>query len=88
VPSVILLDIMMPIMDGFTFLDRIRSDRVWSRIPVVVLTAAHLSAADISRLEQLSAAILIKGRDATEMVVASILETARIIRTDAVGVTV
>ncbi len=39
-PCVILLDLMMPVMDGWTFLDRRRSDPALSSIPVVVLTAA------------------------------------------------
>ena len=36
--ALILLDVMMPIMDGYTFLDRIRADSVLSRIPVIVTT--------------------------------------------------
>ena len=36
--SLILLDVMMPVMDGYTFLDRIRNDQILSRIPVIVTT--------------------------------------------------
>ena len=36
--ALILLDVMMPVMDGYTFLDRIRDDNVLSRIPVIVTT--------------------------------------------------
>ena len=36
--ALILLDVMMPVMDGYTFLDRIRTDNVLSRIPVIVTT--------------------------------------------------
>ena len=32
-PSVIVLDLMMPVMDGFTFLDIVQRDPVWSRDP-------------------------------------------------------
>ena len=38
-PCVILLDLMMPVMDGFEFRDRQRRDPVLNDIPVVVLTA-------------------------------------------------
>lgn len=38
-PSLILLDIMMPLMDGFETIKRIRSDKRLSNIPVVALTA-------------------------------------------------
>ncbi len=38
-PCVILLDIMMPVMNGWEFLDALRADPMLSSIPVVVLTA-------------------------------------------------
>jgi len=76
VPSVIVLDLMMPIMDGFTFLEYVQTDPVWSRLPIIVLTAMILSPEEVARLEKSTAAIVIKGRDATEQVVASILSAA------------
>jgi CheY-like chemotaxis protein len=39
-PSVILLDLMMPIMDGWTFRERLLGDRALAKIPVIVMTAA------------------------------------------------
>ena len=36
--SLILLDVMMPVMDGYTFLDRIRQDEHLDMIPVIVMT--------------------------------------------------
>ena len=41
-PDVILLDLMMPEMDGFTFLDRLDGNPAWRDIPVVVVTAKEL----------------------------------------------
>ncbi len=38
-PSFILLDLMMPIMDGYTFREEQRRDQRFSSIPVVVMTA-------------------------------------------------
>ncbi len=38
-PSLILLDLMMPVMDGWRFADELRKDPELARIPVVVLTA-------------------------------------------------
>ena len=36
--ALILLDIMMPVMNGLTFLDRIKEDEKLSLIPVIVMT--------------------------------------------------
>jgi CheY-like chemotaxis protein len=38
-PSVILLDLMMPVMDGFAFRDAQRKDPALAMIPVVVMSA-------------------------------------------------
>src|SRR5688572_16088156 len=38
-PRVILLDLMMPVMDGWQFLTRQREDPVLRHVPVVILTA-------------------------------------------------
>ncbi|MEO5968411.1 MAG: response regulator [Bdellovibrionia bacterium] len=39
VPCLILLDLMMPVMDGWEFVERLSKDRVYSNIPVIVITA-------------------------------------------------
>lgn len=38
-PRLILLDLMMPVMDGWQLFDRLRQDERLARIPVVVITA-------------------------------------------------
>jgi len=45
-PTLILLDLMMPVMDGFEFLVELHASPDWREIPVVVLTAQDLSAED------------------------------------------
>jgi len=49
-PSLILLDLLMPEMDGFEFVARLQQNEKWRSIPVVVLTATNLSAKDQARL--------------------------------------
>ncbi|MGE5089618.1 MAG: response regulator [Candidatus Levyibacteriota bacterium] len=49
-PDVIVLDLMMPEMDGFEFLDGIRRRAEWRDIPVLVVTAKDLTAEDRARL--------------------------------------
>jgi signal transduction histidine kinase/CheY-like chemotaxis protein len=60
-PELILLDLMMPEMDGFQFLDEIRQRKDWHAIPVIVITAKELSAQDRQRLNGSVEKILQKG---------------------------
>jgi signal transduction histidine kinase/DNA-binding response OmpR family regulator len=49
-PDVIVLDLMMPEMNGFEFLTELRQDAEWRTVPVVVVTARDLTPADRRRL--------------------------------------
>jgi CheY-like chemotaxis protein len=60
-PELILLDLMMPEMDGFQFLDEIRKEEAWRAIPVIVITAKDLTAAERQRLNGSVEKILQKG---------------------------
>ena len=50
-PQLILLDLTMPVMDGFTFLHQLRQRPDCTDIPVVVLTARDLNAEERRRLD-------------------------------------
>jgi CheY-like chemotaxis protein len=60
-PSLVLLDLMMPEMDGFEFLEAFRGDAHRRSIPVVVITAKELSDDDRRRLNGGVAHIVEKG---------------------------
>lgn len=50
-PSVVVMDLLMPQVDGFAVIDELRPDRDTDGPPIVVLTAKTLTAQDRSRLE-------------------------------------
>ena len=60
-PSLILLDLMMPEMDGLQFLERLRCNPLASSIPVIVLTAKDLGPDDLRRLNGRVSDVLSKG---------------------------
>jgi CheY-like chemotaxis protein len=60
-PAIILLDLMMPEMDGFEFLSEIRSLPRASTVPVIVVTAKELTAAERSKLNGQVTTVLQKG---------------------------
>jgi CheY-like chemotaxis protein len=61
VPGVVLLDLMMPEMDGFELIEAMRREAGWAGIPVVVLTAKDLTAEDRERLNGGVERVLQKG---------------------------
>ena len=71
-PALILLDLMMPEMDGFEFLDTFNSHADWRHVPVVVITAKQLTAAERGLLSGQTRSVIKKGasidRDVTEAI--------------------
>ena len=60
-PELILLDLMMPQMDGFQFIEALRQHSEWQNIPVIVVTAKVLEETDRQRLNGYVQTILEKG---------------------------
>jgi signal transduction histidine kinase/two-component SAPR family response regulator len=60
-PELILLDLIMPEMDGFEFLAQLRNNAAWASIPVVVLTSMDLSPEERLQLTGKVQRILQKG---------------------------
>jgi signal transduction histidine kinase/CheY-like chemotaxis protein len=60
-PSAILLDLMMPVMDGFEFLDRLRQNEQWRTLPVLVVTAKTLDAKEMETLRRMTQKVIEKG---------------------------
>jgi CheY-like chemotaxis protein len=65
-PCVILLDLMMPEMDGFTFIEELRARGGPAQIaPIIVLTAKTLTEGDRQRLHGAVSQVLSKGQHST-----------------------
>jgi CheY-like chemotaxis protein len=61
-PDVILLDLMMPEMDGFAVVAALQKEADWRDIPVIVITSLDLDAKDRARLNSGVQSVLIKER--------------------------
>jgi CheY-like chemotaxis protein len=71
-PRLILLDLMMPEMDGMAFLEELRRNPLADNIPVLVVTAQTLSADDRARLHGRVSEVLAKGTFTAESLTAQI----------------
>lgn len=70
--DLIILDLMMPVMDGFEFIDQMRLTPYWETIPIIVSTAKTLTEEDQKRLAGRVANILQKGQCSNENLVSMI----------------
>jgi CheY-like chemotaxis protein len=79
-PDVILLDLLMPRMDGFTVIEHLQHDAQFRDIPVIVLTAKTLTATEQMMLDQHVRMVIQKGgldRGALIQELRSLLQTYR-----------
>ncbi len=76
-PALILLDLMMPEMDGFEFLDRVRDDDELHEIPIVVLTAKELTESERAFLAERTILILSKSAQPISSLGAALTALAR-----------
>ena len=75
-PRIILLDLLMPNMDGFEFAAELRKREDWRRIPIVVVTAKDLTVEDRRRLNGQVRNIIYKAGSNRESLVGQIREMA------------
>ncbi len=61
VPDVVLLDLMMPVMDGAEFLVWLRAQQTFNTLPVVIVTAKDLSVEERASLSARAATIMPEG---------------------------
>ncbi len=61
IPDLILLDLMMPLMDGFETVHRLKENPLWEKIPVIVISAKTLTEQEHQYLNQGITSIMKKG---------------------------
>ncbi len=76
-PDLILLDLMMPEMDGFEFTAEMREREEWSAIPIIVITAKDITSEDRHRLEGRVTQLLQKGTYNHQALIGRIRELLR-----------
>ena len=76
-PDLILLDLMMPEMDGFEFLSLIRRNEQWAKIPVIVVTAKTLTVDDYTRLHGNIESIVDKSKESLEVLLRNLSDQIR-----------
>jgi CheY-like chemotaxis protein len=64
--GLILLDLMMPEMDGFELVEELRRHEAWRGLPIVVITGRDLSPEDRARLSGSVERVLAKGGHGSE----------------------
>jgi threonine synthase len=73
-PDLVILDLMMPAMDGFALLDALRADNATQDIPVIVVTAKELSEPERDRLSGQIESLLQKGSFMDDELLADVLD--------------
>ena len=76
-PSLIILDLKMPVMDGFEMIAELHQREEWRKIPVVVVSGKELTVEDRQRLEGHVQTILQKGSFSRDELIREVQETVR-----------
>jgi CheY-like chemotaxis protein len=56
-PDLVLVDLMMPVMDGMTFIQRVRDDPAYPSVPIVVVSSKDLTREERGRLRGVIAVV-------------------------------
>jgi len=74
-PDAIILDLMMPVMDGFEVIHRLKADLRRRPIPIIVLTAKELTASDVNSINGSIEKIVRKGGTQAEDLIRELRQT-------------
>lgn len=79
-PAAIILDLMMPEMDGFAVIQALQQDERWRHIPVIIVTAKDLGSHERQILAQHTKAVLQKGGFSRQELIGNICSQIKSIR--------
>ena len=71
-PDLILLDLLMPEMDGFEFIEQLQGNRQWRSIPVIVVTAKDLDESERQCLQGRVRRVVAKGARSRDEILAEL----------------
>jgi signal transduction histidine kinase/CheY-like chemotaxis protein/HAMP domain-containing protein len=71
-PSVLFLDLLMPGMDGFAIMKKLRSQERWRNLPIVVVSGAEITVGQRKSLEGLTQEYIEKGQFSKEIISSTI----------------
>jgi CheY-like chemotaxis protein len=74
IPSCILLDLMMPEVDGFQVITALRQNKLWQDVPVIVITAKELTDSEKTLLHHSVEKVLAKGAYSREALLQEITQ--------------
>jgi len=74
-PDLVVSDLNMPGMDGFTLLDELKKDVTTAKIPVIVVSAKDLTPEDRQRLMGQTSSVWLKGAFSTKDLVEHVVDT-------------
>jgi CheY-like chemotaxis protein len=74
-PDLVVSDLTMPEMDGFTLLEELKKDPLTAQIPVIVVSAKDLTPEDKKRLSSQATSVWAKGSFSTQDLVEHVVET-------------
>jgi signal transduction histidine kinase/CheY-like chemotaxis protein/uncharacterized protein YaaR (DUF327 family)/HAMP domain-containing protein len=71
-PSLLFLDLIMPGIDGFAVVQRLRSQERWHNLPIVVLSGAEITNEQRQNLNKLTEEFIDKGHFSKELITSTI----------------
>ena len=71
-PSLLILDLIMPGVDGFAVVQRLRAQKQWQNLPIIILSGADITTEQRRDLDKLIEEFIDKGHFSKELITSTI----------------